>query len=81
MIPTLVTIAGTDVKELRIRIERFCERATREEIQEATRVVSIAFSSPRTVARASFEKDQLNSFFLECTLALRSRSQRPDAPR
>jgi hypothetical protein len=27
------------VKELRVRAERFCERASREEIQEATRVV------------------------------------------
>jgi hypothetical protein len=27
------------VKDLRFRIERFCERTSREEIQEATRVV------------------------------------------
>ena len=27
------------LKELRVRVERFCERATREQIQEATRLV------------------------------------------
>jgi hypothetical protein len=27
------------VKELRLRVERFCERASREKVQEATRVV------------------------------------------
>ena len=27
------------IMELRVRVERFCERASREEIQEATRVV------------------------------------------
>ena len=27
------------LKELRVRVERFCERATREEIREATREV------------------------------------------
>ncbi len=27
------------LEELRVRVERFCKRATREQIQEATRVV------------------------------------------
>ena len=49
------------LKKLRARVERFYERATREQNPGSYARGSIPFGSPRAVARASFEKDQLNA--------------------
>jgi hypothetical protein len=58
------------LKELRVRVERFYERATREQIQEATRVVQSLLAVRGLHARASFEEDQLNPVLTSSTAPL-----------
>jgi hypothetical protein len=44
------------LKELRVRIEQFYERATREQIQEATRVVQSLLAVPGLLAEQASKK-------------------------